>query len=231
MFERFSDAARRVVVLAQEESRLLQHNYIGTEHVLAGLTKTDEGIAAEVLASYEVTIERVRAEIEKEVGRGEGTPSSHIPFTPRAKRILELSLREALQLGHNYIGTEHVLLGLIREGEGLGAKILVRLGADLARVRERTIEAVLDSSQEPAKDVPPLHVGTSSLVGSMLAGITQRVLDLGHDRLGSEHIVVWLLDQSESGAAQAFRDQGVDVEALKARLAERLRDAGGTADP
>ncbi|HEY3142203.1 MAG TPA: Clp protease N-terminal domain-containing protein [Acidimicrobiales bacterium] len=232
MFERFSDSARRVVVLAQEESRLQQHNYIGTEHILAGLTQIDEGVAAGVLASFEITTERVRAEIVKEVGPGEKTPWGHIPFTPGAKRILELSLREALQLGHNYIGTEHVLLGLIREGEGLGAKIVARLGADLDRVRERTIEAVLDpSSRESAEDVPPLRVGTSSLVGSMLAGITQRVLELGHDRLGSEHVVLWLLDQSESGAAQAFRDQGIDVEALKTRLSERLRDAGGTADP
>jgi ATP-dependent Clp protease ATP-binding subunit ClpA len=232
MFERFSDSARRVVVLAQEESRLQHHNYIGTEHILAGLTQIDEGVAAGVLASFEITTERVRAEIVKEVGPGEKTPWGHIPFTPGAKRILELSLREALQLGHNYIGTEHVLLGLIREGEGLGAKIVARLGADLDRVRERTIEAVLDpSSRESAEDVPPLRVGTSSLVGSMLAGITQRVLELGHDRLGSEHVVLWLLDQSESGAAQAFRDQGIDVEALKTLLSERLRDAGGTADP
>ncbi len=140
MFERFTDRARRVVVLAQEEARLLNHNYIGTEHILLGLIHEGEGVAAKALESLGISLEAVRSQVEEIIGQGGQSPSGHIPFTPRAKKVLELSLREALQLGHNYIGTEHILLGLIREGEGVAAQVLVKLGADLSRVRQQVIQ-------------------------------------------------------------------------------------------
>jgi ATP-dependent Clp protease ATP-binding subunit ClpC len=140
LFERFTDRARRVVVLAQEEARLLNHNYIGTEHILLGLIHEGEGVAAKALESLGISLEAVRSQVEEIIGQGGSSPSGHIPFTPRAKKVLELSLREALQLGHNYIGTEHILLGLIREGEGVAAQVLVKLGADLSRVRQQVIQ-------------------------------------------------------------------------------------------
>ena len=140
MFERFTDRARRVVVLAQEEARMLNHNYIGTEHILLGLIHEGEGVAAKGLESLGISLEAVRSQVEEIIGQGQQAPSGHIPFTPRAKKVLELSLREALQLGHNYIGTEHILLGLIREGEGVAAQVLVKLGADLNRVRQQVIQ-------------------------------------------------------------------------------------------
>jgi len=142
MFERFTDRARRVVVLAQEEARFLNHDYIGTEHLLLGLIHEGEGVAALALESLGMRLEAVRAQVEEIIGRGESEAASsgHIPFTPRAKKVLELSLRESQQLGHNYIGTEHILLGLIREGQGVAAQVLVKLGADLSRARGRVIE-------------------------------------------------------------------------------------------
>ena len=140
MFERFTDRARRVVVLAQEEARMLSHNYIGTEHILLGLIHEGEGVAAKALESLDISLEAVLAQVEEIIGQGQQAPSGHIPFTPRAKKVLELSLREALQLGHSYIGTEHILLGLIREGEGVAAQVLVKLGADLNRVRQQVIQ-------------------------------------------------------------------------------------------
>ena len=148
MFERFTDRARRVVVLAQEEARQLSHSYIGTEHVLLGLIHEGEGVAAKALESLGISLEAVRGQVEEIIGRGGSAPSGHIPFTPRAKKVLELSLREALQLGHNYIGTEHILLGLIREGEGVAAQVLVKLGADLSRVRQTVIQ-LLSGYQGP----------------------------------------------------------------------------------
>ncbi|MFD1824948.1 MULTISPECIES: ATP-dependent Clp protease ATP-binding subunit [Mumia] len=140
MFERFTDRARRVVVLAQEEARMLSHNYIGTEHILLGLIHEGEGVAAKALENLGISLEAVREQVEEIIGQGQQAPSGHIPFTPRAKKVLELSLREALQLGHSYIGTEHILLGLIREGEGVAAQVLVKLGADLNRVRQQVIQ-------------------------------------------------------------------------------------------
>jgi Clp amino terminal domain, pathogenicity island component len=142
MFERFTDRARRVVVLAQEEARLLNHNHIGTEHILLGLVHEGEGVAYVALTELGISLDAVRAQVEAEIGQGSEAPSGHIPFTPRAKKVLELSLREALQLGHNYIGTEHILLGLIREGEGVAARALVGLGADLDRVRQQVVQVL-----------------------------------------------------------------------------------------
>jgi ATP-dependent Clp protease ATP-binding subunit ClpC len=143
MFERFTDRARRVVVLAQEEARLLNHNYIGTEHVLLGLLREADGVAAQTLAALDISLEAVRGRVEEIIGMGLGpTGSGHAPFTPRAKKVLEMALREALNLGHNYIGTEHLLLGLVREGEGVAAQVLVAMGAELAVVRRMVITIV-----------------------------------------------------------------------------------------
>ncbi len=162
MFERFTDRARRVVVLAQEEARMLNHNYIGTEHILLGLIHEGEGVAAKALESLGISLEAVRQQVEEIIGQGQQAPSGHIPFTPRAKKVLELSLREALQLGHNYIGTEHILLGLIREGEGVAAQVLVKLGADLNRVRQQVIQLLSGyQGKEPASAGGPAE-GTPS---------------------------------------------------------------------
>src|SRR5205085_5686767 len=155
MFERFTERARRVVVLAQEEARMLNHNYIGTEHILLGLAREGEGVAARALESLGISLEAVRQQVEEIIGRGQEAPSGHIPFTPRAKKVLELSLREALQLGHNYIGTEHILLGLIREGEGVAAQVLVKLGADLSRVRQQVIQLLSGYSGKEATSGAP----------------------------------------------------------------------------
>jgi hypothetical protein len=153
MFERFTQDARRVVVLAQEEARRLNHDYIGTEHILLGLVHEGEGVGARALKALDVQLERVRAAVEEMVGRGQAAPSDHIPFTPRAKKILELSLREALQMGHNYIGTAHILLGVVREGEGVGAQILARLTPGLEQVREQVV-LILASGGEVAEAEP-----------------------------------------------------------------------------
>ena len=147
MFERFTDRARRVVVLAQEEARRLNHNYIGTEHILLGLIQEGEGHAAKALEELNINIDSVRSEVVEIIGEGQQSPSGHIPFTPRAKKVLELSLREALQLGHNYIGTEHILLGLIREGEGVAAQVLKKLGAELSQVRQTVIKLISNSDE------------------------------------------------------------------------------------
>jgi Clp amino terminal domain, pathogenicity island component len=153
MFERFTDRARRVVVLAQEEARHLNHNYIGTEHILLGLIHEQEGIAARALTALDISLEAVRGEVTEIVGQGQSAPTGHIPFTPRAKKVLELSLREALQFGHNYIGTEHILLGLIREGEGVAAQVLVKLGASFNRVRQQVVQLLADANALQAEQV------------------------------------------------------------------------------
>ncbi|MGW6198577.1 ATP-dependent Clp protease ATP-binding subunit [Kribbella sp. NPDC055110] len=166
MFERFTDRARRVVVLAQEEARMLSHNYIGTEHILLGLIHEGEGVAAKALESLGISLEAVRSQVEEIIGQGQQAPSGHIPFTPRAKKVLELSLREALQLGHNYIGTEHILLGLIREGEGVAAQVLVKLGADLNKVRQQVIQLLsgYQGKESSPQGTAPEGAPSSSLV-------------------------------------------------------------------
>jgi hypothetical protein len=155
LFERFTDRARRVLVLAQEEARLLNHSFIGTEHILLGLIHEGEGVAAKALESLGISLEAVREKVEETSGPAGSAPTGSPPFTPRAKKVLELSLREALQLGHNYIGTEHMLLGLVREGEGVAAQVLISLGADLARVRQQVIQLLLGyQGREGALDEP-----------------------------------------------------------------------------
>ena len=181
MFERFTDRARRVVVLAQEEARMLNHNYIGTEHILLGLIHEGEGVAAKALESLGISLDAVRQRVEEIIGEGQQAPSGHIPFTPRVKKVLELSRREASQLGHNYIGTEHILLGLIREGDGVAAQVLVHLGADLNRVRQQVIQLIGGEQPEPGRR--PLREGALvtevqarlDAVEGRLASLEQRV--------------------------------------------------------
>jgi ATP-dependent Clp protease ATP-binding subunit ClpA len=179
MFERFTDRARRVVVLAQEEARILNHNYIGTEHILLGLLREGEGVAAKALESLGMSLEAVRQQVGEIIGKGQDAPSGHIPFTPRAKKVLELSLREALQLGHDYIGTEHILLGLLSEGEGVAAQVLVRLGADLKRVRRQVIQLLHGGQGEAAGAGPRRMTATRELwlteMQSTLTSIADRL--------------------------------------------------------
>ena len=207
VFERFTDRARRVVVLAQEEARLLNHNYIGTEHILLGLIHEGEGVAAKALESLGISLEAVRSQVEEIIGQGGSSPSGHIPFTPRAKKVLELSLREALQLGHNYIGTEHILLGLIREGEGVAAQVLVKLGADLSRVRQQVIQLLSGYSgsgqgegSEPGKET----VGGSA--------------DRGDGAQGGSAV----LDQFGRNLTQNARDKALDPVIGRMRETERV---------
>ncbi|WP_120005599.1 ATP-dependent Clp protease ATP-binding subunit [Nesterenkonia muleiensis] len=166
MFERFTDRARRVVVLAQEEARMLNHNYIGTEHILLGLIHEGEGVAAKALESLDINLQGVREKVQEKIGPGQNAPSGHIPFTPRAKKVLELSLREALQLGHNYIGTEHILLGLIREGEGVAAQVLVEMNADLNKVRQQVIQLLSGYSGGDQQEKAGAGVGQGSSGGT-----------------------------------------------------------------
>ena len=188
MFERFTDRARRVVVLAQSEARLLNHNYIGTEHILLGLIHEGEGVAAKALNSLDIPLATVRSQVEEIIGQGQTSPTGHIPFTPRAKKVLELALREALQLQHNYIGTEHILLGLVREGEGVAAQILRKLGADLNGVRQAVIELLSGYSEgkasaeaqvsEPASPDPGTWPLCPRCRSSLEETASYRVLDL-----------------------------------------------------
>ncbi len=179
MFERFTDRARRVVVLAHEEARLLKHGYIGTEHLLLGMIREDQGVAARALQQLDVQVEVVRNRVREIIGEGnEAEVEGHIPFTPRAKRVLELSLREALQLGHNYIGTEHILLGLVREGEGVGAQILITLGADLNRVRQLVIGLLHGSRGDETRAGRPEPAGVT-IAGRAVPGRRERTLVSG----------------------------------------------------
>jgi len=168
MFERFTERARQVVVLAQDEARALKHNYIGTEHILLGLLREEEGLAARALESLDITVEEVRAQVARIVGQGDEVTTGQIPFTPRAKKVLDLALREALSLGHDYIGTEHILLGLVRENEGVAARILLDLGADAEKVRDEIIRTLPGSGSRPARarsivaPPPPKGDGESS---------------------------------------------------------------------
>ncbi len=209
MFERFTDRARRVVVLAQEEARLLNHNYIGTEHILLGLIHEGEGVAAKALESLGISLEAVRNQVEEIIGQGGSSPSGHIPFTPRAKKVLELSLREALQLGHNYIGTEHILLGLIREGEGVAAQVLVKLGADLSRVRQQVIQLLSGYSGSGGDGGPGSGSGekASATAGGSSAG----------DASGS-----LVLDQFGRNLTQAAREKSLDPVIGRSRETERV---------
>jgi len=207
VFERFTDRARRVVVLAQEEARLLNHNYIGTEHILLGLIHEGEGVAARALESLGISLESVRAQVVEIIGQGSQAPSGHIPFTPRAKKVLELSLREALQLGHNYIGTEHILLGLIREGEGVAAQVLQKLGAELHRVRQTVIQLLSGVQGEDVTPSQSAHPGGSGRSGKS-----------GEASPGGSTV----LDQFGRNLTQQARDHKLDPVIGRAKEIERV---------
>ena len=237
MFERFTDRARRTVVLAQEEARTLNHNYIGTEHILLGLIHEGEGVAAKALESLGISLDAVRQQVEAIIGRGQQAPSGHIPFTPRAKKVLELSLREALQLGHNYIGTEHILLGLLREGDGVAANVLVKLGADLNRVRQQVIQLLHGyTGQEPGtahadprpgpvsgeeRGLPSELHGRVESIESRLSAIEQRVGP--RPNLGdlNQEIAQVRRDRQAAADAQDYENAAVLREKEKQLLAER----------
>jgi ATP-dependent Clp protease ATP-binding subunit ClpA len=229
MFERFTDRARRVVVLAQEEARDLGHDYIGTEHILLGLIRVSDGVAAQALESLGISLAAVRREVIQIVGQGDMSQlPSHIPFTRRAKKVLELSLREALQLGHNYIGTEHILLGLLREGEGVGAQVLVKLGADLNRVRQQVIQVLqLHPVEEEAGvveipgEVPApgarLRSSTAAHVGPPVRVVGSRIqLESLNVRIGE---VISRLDV----IVERLASMEERVASIESRLAEGLR--------
>jgi ATP-dependent Clp protease ATP-binding subunit ClpC len=234
VFERFTDRARRVVVLAQEEARLLNHSYIGTEHILLGLIHEGEGVAAKALESLNISLEAVRAQVEEIIGQGGSSPSGHIPFTPRAKKVLELSLREALQLGHNYIGTEHILLGLIREGEGVAAQVLVKLGADLSRVRQQVIQ-LLSGYQGPAgkqegqavgaKDEPQ-EKGGSQILDQFGRNLTQLARDNKLDPVIGRHRemerVMQILSRRTKNNPVLIGEPGVGKTAIVEGLAQKI---------
>jgi dihydroneopterin aldolase len=217
MFERFTDRARRAVVLAQVEARLLDHGYVGTEHLLLGLIAEEEGVAARVLAELGVDQDATRQRVFEVIGEGHGPAKSHIPFTPRAKKVMELSLRTALEMGHNYIGTEHILLGLLRDGDGVGAQILVASGADLSTVREKVVELV---GTVPLEKSRRSRRGAVANVGAMTAGSSDEIRLTGirvrafhgvypdEQEQGQEFVVdlVAHLDLSAAGASDRLED-------------------------
>ena len=210
MYERFTDRARRAVVQAQEEARMLSHNYIGTEHILLGLIHERDGVAAQALESLGISLDVVRQQIEEVIGRGQQAPPEHIPFTPRSKKVLELSLREALQLGHDYIGTEHILLGLIREGDGVAAQVLVRVGADLNRVRQQVIQLLHEHQGKVAMSVGSWPGGRAR------AGLPHDV----HARIGA-------LDHRLAALAKELDRLNAELERLRAILREHGIEADG----
>ena len=230
MFERFTDRARRVVVLAQEEARMLNHNYIGTEHILLGLIHEGEGVAAKALESLSISLGAVREQVQEIIGQGQQAPSGHIPFTPRAKKVLELSLREALQLGHNYIGTEHILLGLIREGEGVAAQVLVKLGADLNRVRQQVIQLLSGyQGKEPATAGGPQQEGTpagSVVLDQFGRNLTQAARESKLDPvIGREHEmerVMQVLSRRTKNNPVLIGEPGVGKTAVVEGLAQAI---------
>jgi hypothetical protein len=240
MFERFTDRARRVVVLAQEEARMLNHSFIGTEHILLALIDEGDGVGAKALESLGISLDTVRQQVEEIIGQGQQAPSGHIPFTPRAKKVLQLSLREAEQLGHNYIGTEHILLGLIREGDGVAAQVLVKLGADLNGVRQQVVQLLHGRQAKepvPAQSVAEEHTLLPAVqarldaIEDRLAAVEQRVgtgpdtsdLDDQIDRARLEQRGAADLQRYEQAAS--WRDQ--EKELLAAKTARRAQWAAG----
>ncbi len=231
MFEKFTERARQVVVLAQQEARVLKHNYIGTEHILLGLLREEEGLAARVLESLDITVERVRAQVVRIVGSGEEVTSGQIPFTPRAKKVLELALREALSLGHNYIGTEHILLGLVRENEGVAARILLDFDADSEKIRNEVIRMLAGPEGRQLREVTMVSgrmtrrtVDAAWLDG--LAPILDRLAAEIRGQLGREpdagDLLLVLACAPDTPAARALGELGVEPDALWGTV-ERLR--------
>jgi ATP-dependent Clp protease ATP-binding subunit ClpA len=226
MFQRFTDRARRVVVLAQEEASRLDHNYIGTEHLLLGLISEGEGVAAAALKSLGISLAPVRQQVEEIIGRGQEAPQGHIPFTPRAKKVLELSLRESQQLGHNYIGTEHILLGLIREGDGVAAQVLVRLGADRNRVRQQVIQLLHGRTAEepgPGAEIRPETAGQRAGIGPDTSDLDEQIEAARAEKQAA-------IDAQDFEQAVALRDREKHLLAAKAARQEQWA-AGHPAKP
>ena len=232
MFQRFTDRARRVVVLAQEEASGLGHNYIGTEHILLGLIHEGEGVAAKALKSLGVGLDPVRQQVEEIIGRGQEAPSGHIPFTRRAKKVLELSLRESKQLGHNYIGTEHILLGLIREGDGVAAQVLVRLGADLNRVRQQVIQLLHGrAAEEPRPGAETgLETAEQQLTTIEQAGMGPDTSDLDEQIKAARTEKEAAIEAQDFDRAASLRGQEKRLLAAKAARQEQWA-AGHPAKP
>jgi ATP-dependent Clp protease ATP-binding subunit ClpA len=226
MFERFTDKARAVVVSAQDEARLLGHDYIGTEHLLLGLFDVPEGVAARALFRLGLSQEIVREDVEEMIGRGKGTAKGHIPFTPRAKKVLELALREALQLKHNYIGTEHIVLALVREGEGVAAKIMAERIDDLRRVKP-TVLAVLGSASESEPEPVRARISKKATAAAEEAAAAAEAL-AGAAPIGSHHLLEALVRAEGSMAARVLDALGVDPETIAAKIDEL--DLEGTTD-
>jgi len=203
LFERFTERARQVVVLAQDEARALKHNYIGTEHILLGLLREEEGLAARVLESLDITVEEVRAQVARIVGQGDEVTTGQIPFTPRAKKVLELALREALSLGHNYIGTEHILLGLVRENEGVAARILLDFDADAEKIRNEIIRMLSGPGRRQQQEarMSPRELPVPRVAAQSVAAPTQRPSPVwlvvaavtGAGLLGGGLLIGWLI--------------------------------------
>jgi len=239
MFERFTNRARHVVVLAQEEARRLNHNYIGTEHILLGLLGEPEGVGARVLATFGISLDGAREEVVAFVGTGDKTLSGHIPFTPRAKKTLELALREALALHHNYIGTEHILLGVIREGKGVGAQVLSQHG-DLASIRTAVLSMVGtgEGGQRarwlrkhipgPAGSGAPAEQSLLSATPAADTTLSEAARLAGTEPVGSHHLVLAALTDADTAAARVLAALGVDLN--RARDALRAVDVTGTSD-
>jgi ATP-dependent Clp protease ATP-binding subunit ClpA len=214
MFERFTDRARRVLVLAQDEARALEHNFLGTEHLLLGLIKEGEGVGAVALTELGATHASLRDHITAVITPGEpGAASGSPPFTPRSKKVLELALSEALDLGHNYIGTEHLLLGLVREGEGVAAQVLIRSGLDLSTVRKKVIELLLGHAA-----ANPRAPGRTTPAATMLE--TRAKALAGTQAIGSHHYLLAVLEDSGSLGARVLASLGVTREAVDTRIKE-----------
>jgi ATP-dependent Clp protease ATP-binding subunit ClpA len=215
MFERFTERARQVVVLAQDEARTLKHNYIGTEHILLGLLREEEGLAARVLHDVGLTFEEVRAQVVTIVGQGDTVVTGQIPFTPRAKKVLELALREALSFDHQYVAPEHIVLGLVREYDGVAARVLGDLGTDADSIRAEVIHRLGMSGPGRSAEVPQTPGARSVL---RLAQDEAR--DLGHNHVGTEHILLGLLGEEEGGAAHVLAVLGVTIAEVRAQVAK-----------
>jgi len=243
MFERFTNRARRVVVLSQEEARRLQHNYIGTEHILLGLLGEPGGLAFQALERFGMSLDSTREEVEAIVGTGKAKHSGHIPFTPRAKKILELALREALQLHHNYIGTEHILLGVIREGDGVGAQVLKQHSADLSSVRTAVLDLLAtvpggaDRSRrwlrrrgagDPDEAPEPGESAELRTTPGADTSLSEAARLAGPQPVGSHHLLLAALSDPDTAAARALAALGVDLDQAKAAL--RAADVTGTSD-
>jgi ATP-dependent Clp protease ATP-binding subunit ClpC len=228
MFERFTPQARQAVVLAQEEARLLQHNYIGTEHILLGLIQPGDGIAAQALSRFGLTLDVARLQVREEIGAGQQEPpSGHIPFTPRSKKILELSLREALSLGHTYIGTEHLLLGLISVTEGVGAQVVAAHapGKDLNAVRAAVIDLIPPMGSEPAR---PSERGGKDMTPAAEAALDAAAGFAGAAPLGSHHLLLGALSDPDSVVSRLLTSLELDLDDLRTTL--QSADVTGSTD-